>query len=327
VNELELKLKEYLKVDHLLYVTNGTIAIQILLKALGLNKKIITTPFTYIATSSSIVWENCTPVFADIDQETLNINPSEVRKLIDDETSGVLATHVFGNPCDVDGLDSISKEFNIPILYDAAHAFGVQLDGKSLFRYGTASTTSFHATKLFHTVEGGAIFPNSKDLTALCAQYRNFGHITPYQFSGIGINGKNSELHAAMGLCVLSDFESIMSKRKTLCETYDKWLLKGKIRKPLIKAHNVAYNYSYYPVLFEEEEILLRVVDLLNQNNILPRRYFYPSLSTIDYLGSNHNTPIADDVAHRILCLPLYHDLSTSEVEMISRLILRVLNN
>ena len=197
VNDLELKLKEYLNVKHLLYLGNGTIALQIAIKALGLKGEIITTPFSYVATTSAIVWEGCDPVFADIDKDTFNIDPAKIEQAITDKTTGILATHVFGNPCDIDAIQKIAVKHNLKVIYDAAHCFGTHYKGKSVYNYGDVSTASFHATKLFHTIEGGAVITNNAELLKKMAYMRNFGHETAETFAGVGINGKNSEFHAA----------------------------------------------------------------------------------------------------------------------------------
>src|SRR4051794_21801553 len=218
VNELELKLKEYLKLKHLLYLSNGTIALQIAIKALDLKGEIITTPFSYVATVSSIAWENCTPVFADIDERSFTINPDEIEKKITEKTCAILATHVYGIPCDVERIEAIAKKNNLYVIYDAAHAFGCIYKGKSLYSYGDISTASFHATKLYHTIEGGAVITSSAELLKKMAYMRNFGHNGPENFFGLGINGKNCEFHAAMGIVNLTYINSIIQKRKEISE-------------------------------------------------------------------------------------------------------------
>jgi dTDP-4-amino-4,6-dideoxygalactose transaminase len=326
VNELELALKEYLQLKHLLFVTNGTIAIQLAIKALGLKGKIITTPFSYVATTSSIVWEGCEPVFVDIDKQTCNLDPSLIEDAITQDTCAILATHVYGNPCNVVAIDEIAKRRNLKVIYDGAHAFGVKIKGKSIFEYGDVSTCSFHATKLFHTVEGGAVVTRDPELLKRMAYLRNFGHDGPERFAMLGINGKNSELHAAMGLVNLKYVDQIIATRKHLSEHYDKFMKTFKGSKPSI-SNDVTYNYAYYPVIFDEEGLLLKVVDTLNQNWIHPRRYFFPSLEDLPYIHEKSRCPIVNEVARRALCLPLYDTLTTEEIDMIFRIILRVQNN
>jgi dTDP-4-amino-4,6-dideoxygalactose transaminase len=323
VNELEMKLKEFLRLDHLLFVTNGTIAIQMAIKALGLKGKIITTPFSYVATTSSIVWENCLPVFVDIDPETCNIDPAKIEEAIDDETTGIIATHVYGNPCDVEEIDRIAAKHKLKVIYDGAHAFNVTVKGRSIFEFGDVSTCSFHATKLFHTTEGGSVVTKSADLLKNLAYLRNFGHDGTEKFSMLGINGKNSEFHAAMGLVNLNYVERIIAKRKEICARYDHWLNAENVQRPRI--HDEAdYNYAYYPAIFESESIAMRIQETLNANWIYPRRYFYPCLNTLPYVKKN-DCPVSEDVSTRVLCLPLYDTLTVEDVDMICRFILRTI--
>jgi dTDP-4-amino-4,6-dideoxygalactose transaminase len=326
VNELELKLKTHLDVKHLLFLTNGTIAIQIAIKALGLKGKIITTPFSYVATTSSMVWEGCEPVFADIDPRTGNLDPNKIEDLITPTTSAILATHVYGNPCDVETIGEIAKRKNLKVIYDGAHAFDVKYKNTSVFNYGDISTCSFHATKLYHTVEGGAVVTQDPDLLKRMAYLRNFGHDGPERFAQLGINGKNSEFHAAMGLVNLKYIQQIIGHRKELCEHYDTFLTHFQAKKPAISPH-VTYNYAYYPLFFNEEALLKKVVDVLSQNWIYPRRYFYPSLEDLPYVNRTENCPAADSIASRALCIPLYETLTREETDMICRLMLRVQNN
>jgi dTDP-4-amino-4,6-dideoxygalactose transaminase len=326
VNELELKLKEYLKLKHLLYVTNGTIAIQLAIKALGLKGQIITTPFSYVATTSSLVWEGCEPLFVDIDPLTCSIDPNKIEAAITPRTTAILATHVYGIPCDLNAILDIAKRKNIKVIYDAAHAFGVTYNHKSVLEYGDISTCSFHATKLFHTIEGGAVTTQDPELLKKIAYLRNFGHDGLDRFADLGINGKNSEFHAAMGLVNLKYVDHIIEQRKKLCGHYDKFLATFQGKKPLIPA-NTVYNYAYYPVVFDTEELLLKVYETLMQNWVYPRRYFYPSLENLPYIHSKSSCPIAESIAKRVLCLPLYDTLSTEEIDMIFRLMLRVQNN
>ena len=321
VNELEINLKKYLGLDHLLFLNNGTIALQIAIKALNLTGEIITTPFSYVATTSSIIWEGCQAVFVDVDEETLNIDPSKIEQAITPNTSAILATHVYGNPCDIEKISTIAKKHNLKVIYDAAHCFGTYYQGKSVFAYGDITTTSFHATKLFHTIEGGAVFTSDANLLKKMAYLRNFGHSSAETFGDLGINGKNSEFHAAMGLCNLNYISSIIESREKQSAIYDKWL-KNKIRKPKITI-GTKYNFSYYPVLFETEQMMFKVLQALNDNWIYPRRYFFPSLATLPYINTPNQYPITDSACKRVLCLPLYFDLSEAEQELITRIILR----
>ena len=325
-SQLEMDLKEFLDVQHLLFVTNGTVAIQMAIKALDITGEIITTPFSFVATTSSIVWEGCTPVFVDICPESLCIDADKIEAAITEKTQAILATHVYGNPCDVVKIEQIAKKHNLKVIYDAAHAFGVKVNGKSVFEYGDISTCSLHSTKLYHSVEGGLIITQNPDLLKKLASIRNFGISGFDSFSELGINGKNSEFHAAMGLTNLKHTEAIHNQRKKLSECYDKNLKNLKARK--VAWHKDAtQNYAYYPVVLESEELLLKIKAELDLNEIFTRRYFYPSLaSSLPYLPKVE-FPITEDISKRVLCLPLYFDLTEEEIDYICRLILRVQNN
>ncbi|MDG1279252.1 MAG: DegT/DnrJ/EryC1/StrS family aminotransferase [Algoriphagus sp.] len=325
VNELELKIAEFLGMKNFLYLSNGTIALQIAIKALGLKGEVITTPFSYVATTSSLVWEGCKPVFVDIDPRTWNIDRKKIEEAITPNTSAILATHVFGNPCDVIKISEIANKHNLPVIYDGAHAFGVKFLGKSLFEYGDISTVSFHATKLFHTIEGGGVFSNNKDLFKKMGFMRNFGHDGPEVFREVGINGKNSEFHAAMGLANIKKVDEIIAKRKILSELYDLKLTDLGFEKQKI-SKETTFNYSYYPILLDNEEATLLCLSRLNKSQIFPRRYFYPSLTQIPYLESD-SLPISENISKRVLCLPIYYELSVEEVDLICRIIKSFLTN
>lgn len=325
VSELEHNLRLYLGVKHLSYVTNGTIALQIAIQSLQLKDEIITTPFSYVATTSSIVWEGCLPVFVDIDPHTLNIDPEKIEDAITSQTTAILATHLFGNPCNVDAIAQIANEYNLKVIYDGAQGFGSIYKGKSIFNYGDISTVSFHATKLFQTVEGGGIITRDENLIERVNFMRNFGHDGPEKFNGVGVNGKNSELHAAMGLCNLQYIEEILSVRKKQCEIYDDLLNYLHVAKPKILPE-AEINYAYYPLIFESEAMVLEIQESLERENIFPRRYFYPSLSQLNYV-KKQSTPIANDIASRILCLPLYHTLTETEQLHIAEILLSTTNS
>lgn len=317
--ELEEKLKKFLSINHIIITNNGTIPIQIALKLFGNQGEIITTPFSYVATTAAIVWENCTPVFVDIHPEYLTIDETKIEAAITSKTTAILATHVFGNPCNVDAIEKIAQKYNLKVIYDAAHSFGVTYNKKSIFNYGDVSTCSFHATKIFHTGEGGAMFCNDKITYDKLFYSHNFGHNGPLDFHGLGINAKISELQSAMGLAVFDHFEEIHAARKQVVITYDELLNFDAISKMKLR-ESTDWNYSYYPIIFKSEEALLQVQKVLNDSNIYPRRYFYPSLNTITYtLGKQ--MPISESISSRILCLPLYVGLSEQEVKQITGLI------
>ena len=319
VLELEEKLKETLAVSNIILMTNGTIPIQIALKILGNNGEIITTPFSYVATTSSIIWENCTPVFVDIDEEFLTINEDKIEAAITSKTTAILATHVFGNPCNVERIEAIAKKHNLYVIYDAAHSFGVTYKNKSIFEFGDVSTCSFHATKIFHTGEGGALFCNDKDLRHKMFYSHNFGHNGPLDFYGLGINGKISELQAAMGLAVYPYIDKIKLGRKKIVDFYNNNLDFTKLKTMTIRP-NTNWNYSYYAVIFDTEEVLLKVQASLNENEIFPRRYFYPSLNTLNFVPHTE-MKISESIASRILCLPLSHQIETENLEIICKII------
>jgi dTDP-4-amino-4,6-dideoxygalactose transaminase len=314
VQELEEKLKKYLGVKHLLFVNNGTIALQIALKALGTVGEIITTPFSYVATTNSILWEGFIPVFADIKTSDFNIDPKNIEALITPATVAIMATHVYGNPCDVDAIEKIAAKHNLKVIYDAAHAFGAKYNGKQILSYGDIATCSFHATKIFHTVEGGAIITNNDELAEKMAHYRQFGHVGDEYFS-IGINGKNSELHAAMGLCLLPMMDEFIEKRKDISQLYSSLLKDLPIQKPEALP-GTKYNYSYYPVVVDSEERLIKIKSFLQQHDVNTRRYFYPSLNKLpQYTGEP--CAVSEDVSLRVLALPLFYEMEASEVEKI----------
>ena len=319
VLELEEKLRNYLSVSNVIVTNNGTIPLQIALKLLGQQGEIITTPFSYVATTAAIVWENCTPVFVDIHPEYLTIDETKIEAAITDKTTAILATHVFGNPCNVEAIEVIAKKHKLKVIYDAAHSFGVWYKDKSIFDYGDVSTCSFHATKLFHTGEGGAMFANNTDLQHQLFYSHNFGHNGPLAFHGLGVNGKISELQAAMGLAVLPYMETILDERKKIVDYYNLNLDFSKLQSLKIR-ENTIWNYSYYPIIFETEDQLLKVEKVLNDNQIYPRRYFYPSLNRIDYV-EGQSMPISESIASRILCLPLYVGLSNDDYNKIVSII------
>lgn len=324
LNEFELKLKSYLHLKHLLVVNNGTIALQIAIKCLDLKGEIITTPFSYVATSSSIVWEGCKPVFVDIDENTLNINSALIEAAITENTSAILATHCFGNACNIDAIQDIASRNNIKVIYDAAHCFGSTYNEKSIFEYGDISTLSLHATKILHSVEGGAVISKDPEIIKKVSRLRNFGHDGPEKFSGVGINAKNSEVHSAMGLAVLTDIDQILERRKSQCEYYDELLQGLKVKKQHVQ-EGCTINYSYYPIIFKDEIQLLKSKKALEAQRIFPRRYFYPSLDRLHYVHSE-KMEVANSIASRILCLPLFHTLRKEEQKLIARILLRTQN-
>ncbi len=321
VLELEEKLSEYLALQQskMIVMNNGTIPLQIALKLLGKGGEIITTPFSYVATTAAIVWGNCTPVFVDIHPDYLTIDETKIEVAITDKTTCILATHVFGNPCNIEAIEAIAKKHNLKVIYDAAHCFGVNYKGKSIFEYGDISTCSFHATKLFHTGEGGALFTKDPELFHKCFYSHTFGHLGQLDYYGVGINGKISELQAAMGLVVLPYMEFIIKERKKVVDFYVRYLNFEKLRS-FQSVDDLIWNYSYFPIIFETDSILETVQRILNSNNIFPRRYFYPSLNRIPYINGARMS-VSESVSERIMCLPLYVGLEPKNLEEIVRLI------
>jgi dTDP-4-amino-4,6-dideoxygalactose transaminase len=318
VNELEDKVAKYLNLQEAKMITmcNGTIPLQVALKVLGNGGEIITTPFSYVATTAAIVWENCTPVFVDIHPEYLTIDVSKIESAITSRTTCILATHVFGNPCDVEAIDDIAKKYNLKVIYDAAHCFGVEYKGKSIFEYGDISTCSFHATKLFHTGEGGALFTRDTELFHKCFYSHNFGHKDSLTFYGLGINGKISELQAAMGLAVLPHMKEIVNSRRQIVVSYNDLLDFTNFRSFKLLTGSI-WNYSYYPIILTEEDVLLKIQNKLNELHIYPRRYFAPSLNTLGYLPLSLNCPVSEEISTSILCLPLFYNLRPENVRLI----------
>ena len=323
VRELEQKLAAELDTAKPLLVTNGTVALHVALRTLGLQPgTILTTPFTWIATSSSILWEGYTPKLVDVNPNTFNIDVSKIEEAITDDTVAIMAVHVFSNPCDVEALERISKQYNLPIIYDAAHAFGVQVGGKSIFSWGDISTASFHATKVFNTAEGGGVFCSTPEHYEIAYSIRDFGYDRSRNIERLGTNAKMSELHAVLGLINLPLMEGAINKRRLLTKTY-RAILDGHVRFQQFNPD--AYNYAYMPVVFASENELLRVFEHLQDHNVFPRRYFYPSLSEVTTLLPNQPCPVAEDLASRILCLPLYPTLEVEAVKQVGRLIVESL--
>jgi dTDP-4-amino-4,6-dideoxygalactose transaminase len=320
VKTLEKRLKEYLGVRNILLVSNGTLALQVAYKLLELKGEVITTPFSFVATTSSLAWEGLEPVFTDIDNCTFCLDYSKIEEKITSNTSAIVPVHVFGNGCEVEKIDEIAKKHNLKVIYDAAHAFGVKYKGESILNYGDVSILSFHATKVFHTIEGGALIINDDKLYDKAKRLINFGITGPETIEGIGINAKMNEFQAAMGLCVLDDLEDIILKRERNFKLYYEAFKEKESIK--LQGHNndCSYNYSYFPILFKDEQVLLKVKEALNDEDIFPRRYFYPSLDTLDYLESSP-MEISNNVSGRILCLPLDNQLERETVLGIIRII------
>lgn len=320
VRELTDRLESYLGVNNLLLVSNGTLALQIAYRTLGLGaedgtSEAITTPFSFIATSSSLKWQGIQPVFADIDPGTWCLDPGRVEEAISARTRGLVPVHVFGNGCEIEALESIARRHGLKVIYDGAHAFGVNYKGSSILQHGDATTLSFHATKLFHTIEGGAIIFRHRDDLDRARLMINFGLAGSDCTTSIGINCKMNEFQAAMGLSVLDDIDMIFLAREEICEQY-RLSLGGALE---LQKYNIdcTQNSAYFPVLFDSESSLLSAKADLEEKGVFPRRYFYPSLDTLEYLGIREGKGVSGNISTRILCLPVYVGLSSMEVRSI----------
>lgn len=317
VQKLTQRLADYLGLDSrcLILVANGSLALHLAYKALELEGEVITTPFTFIATSSTLKWEGLEPVFSDIDKETWNIDPNLVEEKITPKTSAIVPVHVFGNPCDVVAIQSIADKYKLKVVYDSSHCFGATLNGESILKFGDASTISFHATKLFHTVEGGAVITKTPELAEKIRKMINFGINQDESIGLQGTNAKMSEFHAAIGLAVLDEIDQVKDSRADVWQAYEKELnstYQLQKRNPL--SNN---NYAYFPLLMKDEEDVVAFIDRLAKQGIQVRRYFYPSLDSISVLGSETSCSIAKDVSSRVICLPIYPYLTKDEREKV----------
>lgn len=321
VQEFEKKLCNTLDIENFVTVTNGTIAIQMAIKALELKGEIITTPFSWVATISAIKWEGCTPVFCDIDPETLNIDPDEIEALVTDKTVAIMPVHVFGNPCNVEQIEAIAQKHDLKVIYDGAHAIGTTVKGRSVLEWGDISATSLHGTKLLNTAEGGGCITTNQALHEKLKRIRFFGHNDAKDIVEDGFNGKMTEVHAALGLANLKYFDEVLQDRKQKYFLYRDALSKNPALS-FQKMNGEGCNYSYFPVIFETEQALLEVEVKLNQQKIYPRRYFYPSLNTLEHIVEYTPMPHSESIAKRILCLPLYKNLSKTDIERIIQVVL-----
>lgn len=319
VRELEQRLASYLGVKNLVLVANGTAALEIAYRTLDIKDYAITTPFSFVATTSSLVTNGIKPIFADIDPHTLNMDPAKIEEAITPHTSAIVPVHVFGNACDVEAIDAIAKKHGLKVVYDGAHAFNVQYKGESLLKHGDITTLSFHATKLFHTIEGGALIIKDDALVEKARYLINFGIENAESIPELGTNAKMNEFEAAMGLCMLDEMEIVVQKRKEVHRRYSVEL-NGLVQ---VQVQNVAAteNYAYFPIVLQSEEQLLRVQSELNQNGIAPRRYFYPSLDSLNYIEPKQHCQNSRDIASKILCLPIYPDLCPEDQKNIIKLI------
>lgn len=326
--DLENRIKEKYNIPNISVVVNGTVALQMAIRALNLPKggNIITTPFTWISSTSSILWEGYKPRFVDIDPHTFNIDPKKIEEAIDEDTVAILAVHVFSNPCAIEEIKAIANKHDLKVIYDAAHAFGVSYKGKDVSVYGDVSTHSYHATKVFNTGEGGSVISSDKKLMERIEHIRTCGLNEKKEIVRIGTNAKVHEVTACIGLTNLEIVDKSIEYRKVLYSKYVNELKhlidSGKIR--LQKFKEESYNYSYFPVVFESEDVVLSVNELLKDELIMARRYFYPSLNKLKW-GHGQKCPISEDISKRILCLPSHDRVTDDDVRIICSKIYKVI--
>ncbi|MBQ4104922.1 MAG: DegT/DnrJ/EryC1/StrS family aminotransferase [Clostridia bacterium] len=328
-DELASNLTDYLEVEHISLFSNGHMALELCLQALSLQGEVITTPFTFASTTHAIVRSGLTPVFCDIDPDTYTIDVNKIEALITDKTCAIVPVHVYGNLCDTEAIDKIAKKYNLKVIYDAAHAFGVKRNGVGAGSFGDASMFSFHATKVFNTVEGGAVCYSNPAIGDKLHCLRNFGILDQETVSDVGANAKMNEFQAAMGLCNLRHIEEEIAKRKAVCDRYRKHLENKEGIKLCTIPSDVTHNYAYFPVVFDETKLGKTRNDIftsLAKENIFARKYFYPLVQDYDCYKdrySSDSTPTAKYIANRVLTLPLYADLPLEEVDRICRIILQ----
>ncbi|ECC1691327.1 DegT/DnrJ/EryC1/StrS family aminotransferase [Salmonella enterica subsp. salamae] len=326
--QLEKELCRYLGVEYVSLFNNATVALITAVQSLELTGEVITTPYSFVATTHSLMWNNLTPVFVDISRDTFNINPSEIEAAITDKTTAIMPVHCYGNPCDVVAIEKIAKKYNLKVIYDAAHAFGVDFNGESLLKFGDLSVVSFHATKVFNTFEGGVIICPNAETKLKIDQLKNFGFEDELTIKSTGINGKMSEVNAAFGLVQLNHVNEAISKRKEIHDLYGKLL--GNVKGISIAKFDelATKNFSYYPILIEDDYGMSRdeLYHLLQKHNIFSRRYFYPLISNMDLYknmksAGKKNLRIAHDVSNKVLCLPIYVELDLDTARYIAKVI------
>ncbi len=327
--ELQTELKEYLSVDNIDLLTNGHMALELSMQALGLTGEVITTPFTFASTTHAIVRNGCTPVFCDINAQDFTIDTSKIEDLITDKTSAIVPVHVYGNVCDVEEIERIAHKYSLKVIYDAAHTFGVRYKDRGIGSFGDVSCFSFHATKVFNSIEGGAVCFHDNDFGKAIYQLKNFGINGPEIVDGVGANAKMNEFCAAMGICNLRHVDDEIAKRKQVVERYRQRLhgIDGLQLNPV--QEDVTPNYAYFPVIFDEKVFGAsrnEVFDALAEEGIGARKYFYPLTNTFDCFHGKFDpnlTPIALYISKRVLTLPLYADLELEDVDRICDIILK----
>lgn len=326
--QLEAALSDYLGVEHVALFNNGTIALLTALQALRVTGEVITTPYSFVATAHSLLWNGIKPVFADIDPHTLNLDPARIEAAITPQTTALMPVHCYGNPCDVEAIQKIADNYNLRVIYDAAHAFGVEDAGGSILRHGDLSVLSFHATKVFNTFEGGAIIcPDAKTKKRI-DQLKNFGFVDEVTVVAPGINGKMSEVNAAFGLLQLQHIDQAMQRRREIDQFY-RQQLKGVPGFRLVDGTGqTTANYSYFPILVEANYPLSRnaLYQKLKDHGIFARRYFYPLISEFPMYRGMHsaqrnNLPTANAIAEQVICLPIYPSLGNEQLSRITTIL------
>ena len=329
--QLESALAEYLKVPYVNLFTNGTLPLLTALQALRITGEVITTPFSFVATTHSLWWNGIKPVFVDIDPVTCNIDPDKIEAAITPHTTAIMPVHVYGNPCDITRIQNIADKYGLKIIYDAAHAFGVELDGKSILEAGDMSTLSFHATKVYNTVEGGALICHDEKTKQRIDYLKNFGFAGETEVIGFGINGKMDEIRSAFGLLNLKQVDKAIEARHKVALQYRE-RLKDVLGITLMQdIPNVRHNYAYFPIFIDAEKYGMTRDELyfkMKENGVLGRRYFYPLISTFStYRGlpsaAPENLPVATKFANEVICLPMYHELSEDDINRVLELVAR----
>lgn len=329
--EFESKLCEYLEIEHISLFTNGTIALVTALQSLRITGEVITTPYSFVATAHSLLWNGITPVFVDIDPKSLNIDPNKIEAAITPRTTAIMPVHCYGSPCDMEKIEAIADNYNLKVIYDAAHAFGVKKNNKTILSNGDLSVLSFHATKIFNTFEGGAIVSPDAKTKQRIDHLKNFGFVNETTVVAAGINGKMSEFNAALGLIQLKYIDEIIQKRKKIAQKYFSAINEIKGISTVIDTNNSTTNFSYFPILIEDSYPMSRddLYEKFKIENIHCRRYFYPLISSFPMYRNLPNniekaTPIAQKISNQVLCLPIYPDLEDSEIERIIDLLTNI---
>tara|TARA_Y100001968_G_scaffold185546_1_gene169944 strand:- start:10951 stop:12024 length:1074 start_codon:yes stop_codon:yes gene_type:complete len=319
LQKLEIEICKTLNINKYIALTNGTIALQLAIEALGIKGTILVPAFSWIATASAVKWQSCKIKYCDIDPKTLNICIDSIEKNIDSSVEAIMPVHVFGNPCNVQSLEDISKKYNLKLIYDAAHAFGSILNGKSILTYGDISCVSTHATKIFNTAEGGGIIANSEIINDKVKSLRFFGFDENKNVVLDGMNAKMTEVHAALGLANLKRFNNTLNHRRIINDIYRNELY--KLKNVSFQEINQGSNCSYFPIILNDEFNCLKILKLLLDNNIITKRYFYPSLNKINILSSREKCTNSESISKRILCLPSHDNISIDDIKFISNLI------